>query len=185
MLVGRGRFLPAQTILPNGSSTPALVQADSGWALATTATTAEGPRPVLFRTRGAATFGAPEFAAPAQGGLRGTDVAFAAGSGITLAWVQPLAGQGSDGIIRAATLRRPDATFGPVEDVSPAEAAHEVRLATDPRYAGPVALWTARPGGTSPGDADRPDRDRRAQRRPPPLGDHPSRPFSAPGTLLL
>jgi hypothetical protein len=151
MLVGRGRFLPAQTILPDGSSTPALVQADSGWALATTATTTEGPRPVLFRTRGTSTFGAPEFAAPAQGGLRGTDVTVTAGSGITLAWVQPVTGQNSDGIIRAATLCTvlgPDATFGPVEDVSPAEAAHEVRLATDARYGGPVALWTARPGGT-------------------------------------
>lgn len=149
MLVGRGRFLPAQTILPNGSSMPALVQADRGWVLATTATTTDGPRPALFRTRGASAFGGPELAAPAQGGLRGTDVAFTAGSGVTLAWVQPVAGQNSDGIVRAATLR-PDDTFGPVEDVSPAEAAHEVRLATDPRYAGPVALWTARPGGTSP-----------------------------------
>jgi hypothetical protein len=149
MLVGRGRFLPAQTILPNGSSMPVLVQADSGWALATTATTTEGPRPVLFRTRGASTFGVPEFAAPAQGGLRGTDVAFAAGSGITLAWVQPLPGQNSDGIVRAATLGTGGSAFGPVQDVSPAEAAHEVRLGTDPRYAGPVALWTARPDGTS------------------------------------
>ncbi len=150
MLVGRGRFLPAQTILPDGSSMPALVQADSGWALATTATTTEGPRPVLFRTRGTSTFGAPEFAAPAQGGLRGTDVAFAAGSGITLAWVQPLPDQNSDGIVRAATLRPDDAAFSAVEDVSPAEAAHEVRLATDPRAGAPVAIWTARPGGTGP-----------------------------------
>jgi hypothetical protein len=149
MLVGAGRFLPAQTILPDGSSMPALVQTDNGWALATTATTTEGPRPVLFRTRGSSTFGGPEFAAPAQGGLRGTEVAFIAGNGITLAWVQPVAGQNSDGIVRAATLG-PDATFGPVEDVSPAEAAHEVRLATDPRYGGPVAVWTARPGGTGP-----------------------------------
>jgi hypothetical protein len=150
MLVGRGRFLPAQTILPDGSSMPALVQADSGWALATTATTTEGPRPVLFRTRGTSTFGAPEFAAAAQGGLRGTDVAFAAGSGITLAWVQPLPDQNSDGVVRAATLRPDDAAFGAVEDVSPAEAAHEVRLAADPRTAAPVAIWTARPGGTGP-----------------------------------
>jgi hypothetical protein len=149
MLVGRGRFLPAQTILPDGSSMPALVQVDSGWALATTATTADGPRPVLFRTRGASTFGAPEPAAPAQGGLRGTDVAVTAGGAITLAWIQPVAGQNSDGIVRAATLG-PDATFGPVEDVSPAESAHEVRLGTDPRWAGPVALWTARPDGTGP-----------------------------------
>jgi hypothetical protein len=149
MLAGRGRFLPAQTILPDGAGTPALVQADSGWALATTATTTEGPRPVLLRTLGADTFGALEFAAPAQGGLRGTDVTFAPGSGITLAWVQPLAGQNSDGIIRAATLSSGSA-FGPVQDVSPAEAAHEVRLAADPRAGAPVALWTARPGGTGP-----------------------------------
>jgi hypothetical protein len=148
MLVGRGRFLPAQTILPDGAGMPALVQAHSGWALATTATTADGPRPVLFRTHGTSTFGGPEFAAPAQGGLRGTDVA-AADRTITVAWIQPVAGQSSDGIVRAATLG-PDAIFGSVEDVSPAEAAHEVRLATDPRYGGPVALWTARPAGTGP-----------------------------------
>lgn len=151
MLAGRGRFLPAQTILPTGASTPALVQAgSSGWALATTATTSEGPRPVLFRALGAATFGAPEPAAPAQGGLRGTDVTFTAGSGITLAWVQPLSGQGSDGVVRAASLGTGSA-FGPVQEVSPAdEAAHEVRLAADPRAAAPVALWTARPGGSGP-----------------------------------
>lgn len=152
MLPGRGRFQPAQTVLPNGASTPALVQAAGGWALATTATTTVGPRPVLFRTLGAAAFGAPEFAAPAQGGLRGTDVAFADGSGITLAWVQPLPGQGSDGIVRAATLG-PGPDFGPVQDVSPAESAHEVRLAADSRAKAPVALWTARPAGTGPGKA--------------------------------
>jgi hypothetical protein len=149
MLVGRGRFLGAQTILPDGSSSPALVQAGDGWALATTQTTAGGPRPVLLRTSGRSTFGAPEPAAPAQGGLRGTDITFAAGSGITLAWIQPLPGQDSDGVVRAATLG-PAATFGPVEDVSPAEAAHEVQLATDPKANAPVALWTARPDGTGP-----------------------------------
>jgi hypothetical protein len=150
MLVGRGRFVPAQTILPDGSSAPALVQTGDGWALATTQTTAAGPRPVLLRTFGRSTFGAPLAAAPAQAGLRGTAVTFAAGSGITLAWVQPLSGQDSDGIVRAATLGPPDATFGPVEDVSPAEAAHEVQLATDPDAGAPVALWTARPDGTGP-----------------------------------
>jgi hypothetical protein len=153
MLVGRGRFLPAQTILPDGSSTPALVQTDQGWALATTQTTADGPRPVLMRTFGRSTFGAPVAAAPAQGGLRGTDVTFVANSGITLAWVQPLPGQDSDGIVRAATLHTalgPATPFSPVEDVSPAEAAHEVRLAADPRAGAPVAFWTARPGGTGP-----------------------------------
>jgi hypothetical protein len=149
MLVGRGRFLPAQTLLPDGSSSPALVQTDAGWALATTQTTAAGPRPVLLRTNGRSTFGAPEAAAPAQGGLRGTAVTFAAGSGITLAWIQPLPGQDSDGVVRAATLG-PAASFGPVEDVSPAEAAHDVELATDPGAGAPVALWTARPDGTGP-----------------------------------
>ena len=34
----------------------------------------------------------------------------------------------------------------PVEAVSPAEAAHEVRLVGD----GSVAVWTARPEGTGP-----------------------------------
>lgn len=153
MLVGRGRFLPAQTILADGSSTPALVQTDQGWALATTQTTSDGPRPVLFRTNGHSTFGPAEPAAPAQGGLRGTDVTFVANSGITLAWVQPLPGQDSDGIVRAATLHTalgPDTAFSPVEDVSPPEAAHEVRLVADPRTDAPVALWTARPDGTGP-----------------------------------
>jgi hypothetical protein len=68
--------------------------------------------------------------------------------GITVAWVQPLAGQNGDGIARAATLAA-DA-FGPVEDVSPAESVHEVRLAADGRTGQPVAVWTARPSGQPP-----------------------------------
>jgi len=150
MLVGRGRFLPAQTILPDGSGAPALVGLGAGgWALATTQATAGGPRPVLLRARKGSTFGAPMAAAPAQGGLRGTTLVFVPRTGITVAWIQPLPGQDSDGVVRAATLAG-DPGFGPVEDVSPPEAAHEVRLAADPGVDGPAALWTARPEGTGP-----------------------------------
>jgi hypothetical protein len=153
LLVGRGRFTTGQTILPDGASGLAVTQAAGGWALVTTATTPDGPRPVLFRTHGGSAFGPAEPAAPAQGGIRGADVAFSPAAGITVAWIQPIAGQDSDGQVRAATLpiADPSAAFGPVEEVSPAEAAHEVSLAPDPRAGQPVALWTARPGGTGPG----------------------------------
>ena len=69
---------------------------------------------------------------------------------ITMAWVQPLPGQDGDGFIRSATIG-PDAentAFGPVEDVSPPEAAHEVLLQVSGGLV--TAFWTARPQGTGP-----------------------------------
>ena len=106
------------------------------------------PRPALHRTHGGSQFSPVEYAAPAQGGARAADVVFSPIGGITVAWIQPVAGQDSDGVARAASLA--NGAFGPVEDVSPAEAAHEVRLAVDGRAGQPVAVWTARPGGTGP-----------------------------------
>jgi hypothetical protein len=148
LLVGRGTFTSAQTLTADGASaTFRIARTAEGWAVATVQATADGPRPVLFRTRGGSRFGPAEYAAPAQGGLRAADVV-ASAAGITVAWVQPLAGQNSDGIARAATLTA-DA-FGPVEDVSPAESVHEVRLAADGRTGQPLAVWTARPSGQPP-----------------------------------
>ncbi|HEY4096686.1 MAG TPA: hypothetical protein VGM33_14300, partial [Baekduia sp.] len=153
MLVGRSTFTTAQTLTANGASTPALTETPAGWAVADVETTAGGPRPALHRTRGGSAFGPVEYAAPAQpGGARGADVAFSPVGGLTVAWVQPVAGQDSDGIARAASLDPgvPSPAFGPVEDVSPAEAVHEVRLGVDGRAGQPVAVWTARPSGTGP-----------------------------------
>jgi hypothetical protein len=154
MLVGRGRFSPAQTIQPDGAGAPALAQTAGGWGVATTLATPDGPRPVLYRTLGAGTFATTGiFAAPAQRGLRGVDVTFSAVAGTTIAWIQPIDGQGGDGQVRAASLPSaiPNPAFGPVENAGPAESAHEVRLAPDPRAAQPVAVWTARPSGSGPG----------------------------------
>jgi hypothetical protein len=153
MLVGRGTFTPAQTILADGSTPPRLVPTDQGWALVTTQATAQGPQPVLFLTRGRSTFGPALPAAPTGApGLREPDVVFTPNAGVTVAWTVPLAGQGGDGVARAATLHTaiPDAVFGAPEDITPAEAVHEVRLATDPRTNQPVAIWSARPEGTGP-----------------------------------
>jgi hypothetical protein len=152
MLVGHGTFTAARTLTANGASAPRLTEIPAGWAVADVETTADGPRPALHRTLGGSAFAPVEYAAPAQGGARAADVAFSSVGGITVAWVQPLAGQDSDGVARAASLDPgvSGAAFGPVEDVSPAEAVHEVRLGADSRAGQPVAVWTARPEGTGP-----------------------------------
>jgi hypothetical protein len=152
MLVGRGTFTAAQTLVADGASSPRLARIPQGWAVAAVEATPGGPRPALHRTTGGSRFAPVQYAAAAQGGTRGADVAFSAVGGITVAWVVPLPGQDSDGVARAASLDPgvPSAAFGPVEDVSPPEAVHEVRLGADARAGQPVALWTARPGGTGP-----------------------------------
>jgi hypothetical protein len=147
VLVGRNTFTAPQTLVADGASAAfALVPAAPGWAVADVETTPGGPRPALHRTTGGSQFAPGLYAAPAQGGIRGADVTANGDGSLTVAWVQPLSGQDSDGVIRAATLPGTQAVaFGPVEDVSPPEAAHEVRL-----IAGSTALWTARPEGTGP-----------------------------------
>jgi hypothetical protein len=148
LLVGRGRFTAAQTLTANGASaTFHLTETPQGWAVADV----EGDRPILHRTAGGSQFLPGLAAAPAQAGTRGADVAFSPVGGITVAWVVPVAGQDGDGVARAATLPTTGSAFGPVEDVTPAEAVHEVRLAVDGRAGQPVAVWTARPEGTGPG----------------------------------
>ncbi|MDX6701810.1 MAG: hypothetical protein QOF26_2036 [Baekduia sp.] len=152
MLVGRGRFAAVQTIEPDGASAPALTLAAGGWALADVQATPEGPRPTLHRTHGGLAFGGAQYAGPAQGGLRGTAVAFSPVGGIVVAWVQPLPGQDGAGEARAASLDPgvPDAAFGPVEAISPAEAVSEVALGADGRAGQPVAVWIARPDNPGP-----------------------------------
>jgi hypothetical protein len=152
MLVGRFTFTAPQTLTADGASTPALARTPQGWAVAAVETTPDGPRPALHRTTGGSAFAPVAYAAPAQGGLRGAAVAFTPLAGITVAWVQPVAGQDGDGLARAASLDPAVATpsFGPVEDVTPAEAVHDVHLLADARAGQPVALWTARPEGTGP-----------------------------------
>jgi hypothetical protein len=155
LLVGRSTFTAAQMLTADGASIPRLAQTPQGWAVADVETTAAGPRPALHRTLGGSAFAPVAYAAqsdPTQPGARAADVAFSPVGGLTVAWVQPLAGQDSDGVARAASLDPglPNPAFGPVEDVSPAEAVHEVRLGADTRAGQPVAVWTARPGGTGP-----------------------------------
>ena len=153
MLVARTTFTAAQTLTPDGASAPALTATGSGWAVADVETTASGLRPALHRTRGGSAFAAVQYAAPAQDGARGAAVASSSVGGLTVAWVQPVAGQDGDGVALAASLLpavgAPDPPFGPVEQVSPPEAVHEVHLGVG--GAGqPVAVWTARPTGTGP-----------------------------------
>jgi len=155
MPVGQWRFKPATTIQADGASAPVLTGFPSGWAIAYVHDTPGGPRPALQVTDGHIAFGPVRYAAPAQAGLRGADLTFTPVGGLVVAWVQPVDGQDGDGVARAAAVPAgiPGAAFGPVEDVSPAEAVHEVRLADDSRAGQPVAVWTARPGGTGPGVA--------------------------------
>jgi hypothetical protein len=152
LLVGRSAFTAAQTLVADGASGPALTRTAAGWAVADVETTSDGPRPALHRTHGGSAFGPVEYAAPGQSGARGASIAFSPVAGLTIAWVQPVAGQDGDGIARAATLDPGVAApaFGPVEDISAAEAVHEVALGVDERAGQPVAVWIARPEGTGP-----------------------------------
>lgn len=138
--VGRNTFAPRETLAPDGASSSFVLRATpAGFAVADV----EGDRPALHRATGGFAFTPPLYAAPATGGARGADVAAGPDGTLTVAWIQPLAGQGGDGQARAATTTADQAAFGPVEDVSPPEAAHEVRIAA----AGDrlVAVYAARP----------------------------------------
>lgn len=148
MLVGRSTFTTPQTLIADGASaTFTIVQAPGGWAIATVETTAAGPRPTLHRTSGGSAFGATQYAAPAQGGLRAATVATGFDGTIALAWIVPLPNQDGGGIARGAALAPNATTFGPVEDVSPAESVSSVRLA--PTQPGITALWIGRPTAPS------------------------------------
>ncbi|QEC48882.1 hypothetical protein FSW04_15745 [Baekduia soli] len=151
--VGRFTFRPAQVLEPDGVRETSLAPTPGGWPVAYAVDTPAGARPVLRVTPAGQGFGAPRYPARAQSGLRDVVLTWSPVGGIVVAWVQPVAGQDGDGLVRAAAddAGVPDAPFGPVEDASPAEAAHEVRLGADGRAGQPVAVWTARPQGTGPG----------------------------------
>jgi hypothetical protein len=142
-LVGRSTFTRAQTLAGNGASSFALTAIPQGWAVADV----EHDQPVLHRTTDGSQFAAAQAAAPAQSGTRGADVTWSSVGGITLAWVQPL-NTATDGVARSASFE--NGAWSAVEDVSPAETVHDVRLVSDARAGQPVALWTARPSGQPP-----------------------------------
>ena len=144
---GGSRFRPAQVIEADGAGRPVLRQAGASWVLAYVRDTAGVPRPAVRLAAASGAFGDALEAAPGRGGVRGVDVSYATATGYTVAWVQPVGGQDGDGQAHAAVLAPGATAFGPVEDVSPAEAVHEVRLVGDE----PVAVWSARPDGTGPG----------------------------------
>jgi hypothetical protein len=146
---GRSTFHAAQAIEADGAAQARLVAVPDGWAVVYVKTTPEGPRPALRLTVGGGAFGAVRYAGPARGGLRTPDAAYDDSAGYVVAWVQPLPGGDGDGAIQAAEAVG-GAPFGPVDDVSPAENAHEVRLIRS-SAARTVAVWTARPEGTGPG----------------------------------
>jgi hypothetical protein len=149
---GRNTFTAPQTLVADGASASfAVASTSTGWVVTDVESAPGGPQVVVHRTANLA--GAPWTSlsvTPAQPGLRGADVIGNINGTVTVAWVQPLAGQDGDGIIRSATLDASPqaAALGPVEDVSPPEAAHEVRLAENGGLV--TAFWTARPGGTGP-----------------------------------
>jgi hypothetical protein len=142
-LVGRTTFTRAQTLTANGASSFRLASIPQGWAVADV----EHDQPIVHRTTGGSQFVGGQAAAPAQSGTRGADVTWSPVGGITVAWVQPLNGL-TDGIARAASYE--NGAWSAVEDVSPAETVHDVRLTTDARAGQPVAIWTARPSGRPP-----------------------------------
>ena len=95
-------------------------------------------------------FGAPMDAGSPQGGLRSVSVAFDPATGLVAGWVIPNPSGDGGGIgYAAATGPAAAATsFGPREQVTPNEAAFDMRLVDT--GAGVRAFWTARPEGTGP-----------------------------------
>ena len=145
--LGHSRFSPVQVLEPDGAAQPVLRAAGASWVVAYVRDATGGPQPAVRRAGPSTGFGGALAAAPGQGGLRGVDVAADPTAGLVVAWIQPVAGQDGDGQARAAVLAPGAPAFGPVEEVSPAEAVHEVRLL---HAEATIAAWTARPEGTGP-----------------------------------
>jgi hypothetical protein len=92
--------------------------------------------------------GAALDAAPPQGGLRSVSVAAGAAPGIVVGWVIPNPSGDGGGIGYAAALAPGATSFAAREQVTPNEAAFDMRLVPEPD--GVRAFWTARPEGTGP-----------------------------------
>jgi hypothetical protein len=93
-------------------------------------------------------FGAPIDAAPPQGGLRSVSLTVDPRAGLAVGWVIPNPSGDGGGIGYAAATGPSGSTFGPREQVTPNEAAFDMRLVREPD--GVRAFWTARPEGTGP-----------------------------------
>jgi hypothetical protein len=91
-------------------------------------------------------FGAPEDAAAPQGGVRSVSAVFDPAAGLVVGWVIPNPSGDGAGIGYAA--QEVGTTFGPREQVTPNEAAFDMRLIRESD--GVRAFWTARPEGTGP-----------------------------------
>jgi hypothetical protein len=100
---------------------------------------------VRYRTR-PNRFGPALDAAAPQGGLR--SVSAAGGGNLVVGWVIPNPSGDGGGIGYAAALDPNSDLFGPREQVTPNEAAFDIRLVQGAH--GVRAFWTARPEGTGP-----------------------------------
>jgi hypothetical protein len=141
------RWSSIQRLERDGAVGPSLT-----FAPVLTLTYAEGPNSgAAARLRylaGPGRFGAPLDAAPPQGGLRSVSAASAPGQGTVVGWVIPTPSGDGGGIGYAAATNPSGADFGPREQVTPNEAAFDMRLVRT--ASGVRAFWTARPEGTGP-----------------------------------
>jgi hypothetical protein len=93
-------------------------------------------------------FGAAIDAAPPQGGLRSVSATSGGPAGLVAGWVIPNPSGDGAGIGYAAALAPGASAFGAREQVTPNEAAFDMRLVSG--AGGVRAFWTARPEGTGP-----------------------------------
>jgi hypothetical protein len=138
------RWGRSQSLEPDGARSPEL----SGGVLSYVAgpNSAATARIRFLGTDGR--FGPGQNAAPPQGGLRSVSVASDGAAGIVAGWVIPNPSGDGAGIGYAAALAPGASRFGAREQVTPDEAAFDMRLVRGSD--GVRAFWTARPEGTGP-----------------------------------
>ena len=142
------RWSAKQVVEPDGARDPELTKLPVGVALSYVA----GPNSsatARVRTAGAnGRFGAARDAAAPQGGLRSVSLVSDPQLGLAVAWMIPNPSGDGAGIGYAAVEPPGAAAFGPREQVTPNEAAFDIRLAVN--HGALRAFWTARPEGTGP-----------------------------------
>jgi hypothetical protein len=137
-----------QVIEPDGARDPELTKLPVGMALSYVAGPNSGAT-ARVRTAGAdGRFGGAQDAAARQGGVRSVSLVSDPQIGLAVAWTIPTPSGDGAGIGYAAIEAPGATTFGAREQVTPDEAAFDIRLAVG--HGTLRAFWTARPDGTGP-----------------------------------
>ena len=138
------RWSRSQSLEPDGARDPVLTPAlPSGLLLSYIHGPNSAATPRVRVTGAGGHFGPARDAAGPQGGVRSLSAIYDGAAGIVVGWIIPNPSGDGGGIGYAAAE-----PFGPREQVTPNEAAFDLRLVRTAN--GVRAFWTARPDGTGP-----------------------------------